>query len=70
MSNFLIKAGDRLLARVLRTEVAGACVPDHGQSCGSITYVCHLGRLYKHDPGRVQCNGQCVTTVTYVGTCD
>jgi hypothetical protein len=70
MSTFVTKAADRLLARVLRTEVAGACVPDHGQSCGSPTYTCHNGRLYRTTYGVVQCNGTCPTPVTTsYGTC-
>ncbi|GAA0903207.1 hypothetical protein [Virgisporangium aurantiacum] len=63
-------AVDRLLARLLRGDTAGACVPDHGDSCGATKYVCHLGRLYKTVYGRVQCNGSCPNPVTTnAGTC-
>lgn len=57
-------AVDRLLARMLRTETAGACTPDHGDSCGATKYVCRLGRLYKTVYGRVQCNGSCPAPIT------
>lgn len=70
MSNYLNGVVDRLLGRMLRTEVAGACVPEHGDSCGATKYVCRSGRLYRTVYGRVQCNGRCPAPVTTsYGTC-
>jgi hypothetical protein len=64
------KIMDRVLARVLRADVAGACTPDHGQSCGATTFTCHLGRLHKTTYGVVACNGTCPSPVTTNdGTC-
>lgn len=70
MSKFVTRAADRLLARILRTEVAGACVPEHGDSCGATKYVCRSGRLYRTVYGTVACNGTCPSPVTTsYGTC-
>ncbi|MEY9886959.1 hypothetical protein ABIA35_006764 [Catenulispora sp. MAP12-49] len=53
--------GDRMLARVLRQETAGACVPP--DPCGlaySHSY-CHNGKMYdQYCPGRFNCGGACV----------
>lgn len=70
MTRTLNRLGDRLLARMLRSDVAGACVPDHGDSCGATRYFCRGTRMYRTVYGRVQCNGTCPAPITTsYGTC-
>ena len=70
MTRMMNRMSDRLLSRLLRRDIAGACVPDHGESCGAPTYVCRSGRLYRTTYGTVACNGSCPTPITQsYGTC-
>ncbi|HEY1486765.1 MAG TPA: hypothetical protein VGF84_11730 [Micromonosporaceae bacterium] len=74
MTRMITAIGDRMLAAVLPRSTAGACVPEHGQSC-SYTKNGHCTGGWFFDTvctGRFACNGVCsnVTCVTRkVGPC-
>ncbi len=53
MKKRLVGMADSLLARVLPEEQAGACVPEHGQSCGCAL----VGNILYHF--YVNCYGTC-----------
>lgn len=58
MTKFISSFGDKLLAKALGTQTAGACVPEHGQSCGGH---CSGGWWVTCSvPSYYDCNGSCV----------
>lgn len=68
MTKLISAFGDKLLSRALRTETAGACVPEHGQSCGGH---CAGGWWWECSGSYFDCNGNCVcpTNWRHVGAC-
>jgi len=67
----LTRLGDRMLSIVLRTEDAGACVPEYGQPCGSCRqggtgYCGSDGHWYwRYYRGRYTCTGACSGSSVY-----
>ncbi|GIG65144.1 hypothetical protein [Phytomonospora endophytica] len=57
----MTKLGTKMLSFLLKTEKAGACVPEHGsRCCGYATSVCQSGRVYRvYKYGTISCNGPC-----------
>jgi hypothetical protein len=68
MAKFISSFGDKLLSRALRTETAGACVPEHGQPCGGY---CSGGWWWECSGSYYSCTGSCVCTSSWrhVGAC-
>lgn len=68
----LMKRSDRIAARVLRLDRAGACVPEHGQVCScEYSYSACVGTGAKNDYYTnwvVGCTGQCQYTSTVCKT--
>ena len=56
MRSRLARLGDAMLARILPTEEAGACIPEQGQDCkcGS---PCGVNYCTQY---RLNCTGECV----------
>jgi hypothetical protein len=55
VSKLLVRAGDRLLDKLVGRVEAGACVPENGQTC-----YCRFSRIYKYN-----CNGACYMTSVF-----
>lgn len=62
----MTKLGNRLLSLLLKTEKAGACVPEQGNRCCKYAYGrCESGRYYKYYRyGTINCYGTCVINTT------
>ncbi len=72
MTKTLNRFGDRLLAALLTTTEAGACVPEHGDWCGCYKYSCscvdnNVQRCY-YRYKLVNCYGSCAWSSTNCDT--
>lgn len=61
----MTKLGAKMLSLLLKTEKAGACVPENGsRCCGWATTICQSGRAYKiYKYGTINCTGSCTNKV-------
>ncbi len=67
MTRVITGLGDRMLGALLRTAEAGACIPENGQSCGTVPcsggYCGADGRWYqKYCTAKYNCYGNCLST--------
>jgi hypothetical protein len=70
MTRVITGLGDRMLGALLRTTEAGACIPEHGQSCGTVPcsggYCGSDGRWFqKYCTAKFNCYGNCLSTGTF-----
>jgi hypothetical protein len=62
MKKFINRLSDRALSTLLREETAGACVPEHGQSC--ILGHCDSNGWWYQCVSSYSCSGVCSCTQT------
>ncbi|GAA2026071.1 hypothetical protein GCM10009839_25470 [Catenulispora yoronensis] len=63
---FIGSLGDKMLSRVLKQDTAGACIPEHGESCGRVPvsggHCGGDGHWYQRYCNAVlSCTGSCVS---------
>lgn len=74
MTKLINSTGDRLLGLFVKRVDAGACVPEHGDSCRVTRYRCYYQqRQRRYGYGRVSCTGPCTVSTwgawVVVGSC-
>lgn len=66
MTKIINRVGDAVLSKVLGREVAGACVPEHGQSCCAASNgYCSGGTYFRYyRRSTLSCTGVCSVTTS------
>jgi hypothetical protein len=66
MTKVMTRFSDAMLGALLGKEEAGACVPEHGDSCCAPSNGVCVGSDYfrYYRKGTINCNGVCVTSTS------
>ncbi|GAA1378213.1 hypothetical protein [Catellatospora chokoriensis] len=67
MTRAITRVGDAMLAKLLGSEQAGACVPEQGQACTCVASngYCSGGSYFRYyRQGYISCTGACTTSTS------